>query len=263
MPSSRTLYVPKLRHNDHTAQIQKYFGKLERAEAVLPENAKFIFLCFTNRCGSNHVAELLASDGKLPRAGENLNYDTVIDLSRLNSLKTFQEYFSYLFTRLAYDGRFTLKVAPAHLELLNQTGILEQIIDRSHFILVERSDKLGQAISHLIAFQTGRFTSKMAGDATKEPTFNYNSLRLIIEGIAEDHKQFSLFFGHNGITPVHIVYEQLIQFPLRCFAAMAGGIGMPGLQLKQEKLSLKRQSGPLNEEWRRRYLDYLEATATP
>jgi trehalose 2-sulfotransferase len=228
---------------------------LEPAELTIPPQMKFIFLCYTNRSGSNHIAELLSSDGKIPLAGENLNSDTVLNLSKQKNCATFQDYFSFLMRHTSRNGIFTLKVAPAHLDLLGRTGIFDQLIDRSHFVLIERADKLGQAISHLIAFQTRRFTSAQEGDPQSQPVFNRESLERIIDGIAEDYKLFSQFFGHNGIVPIHLVYEQVVQFPIRSVAYAAAGLNMPGLQAKLENLKLTRQAGPLNEEWRRLFLN--------
>ena len=37
---------------------------------------ELVLVCFTNRCGSNYLCDLLFSTGEFNRGGEFLNYDT-------------------------------------------------------------------------------------------------------------------------------------------------------------------------------------------
>jgi LPS sulfotransferase NodH len=254
MPPARNLFYPRPRENVHLEAIEQHFGALERAPADLPPDVKFVFLCYTNRSGSNYVAALLASDLKLPMAGENLNFNTVIDVSREKGLTGFHQFFEYLVRLKARNGYFALKVAPAHLELLARSGILDQIISRSYFIEIERADKLGQAISLALAFQTGRFTSEMEGhdDAVR---FDRSELQHIITAITEDHRKFGAFFGQNGIVPAHLIYEHVVKFPVRSLTYATSCLGLPDLRVDPRKVTLRRQAGPVNERWRRLFLN--------
>lgn len=255
MSVPRKAFFPKIPINDHLTNITQFFGQVANAPAIIPDDAKFIFLCFTNRSGSNYMAELLASDKRLPPARENLNFDTVIDHARQNFLKSIQAYFSYLVNLTKKNGFVCIKTAPSHIELLGNSGILDQIVDRSRFVLIERSDKLAQAISHSIAFQTGKFMSTMNEPNRKvEPTFNREQLDKIISNIADEYRDFSLFFGRNGIVPAQVVYEQMVRDPVQTLAFVGDMIGVPGLTIKPENVRLDRQAGHLNAEWRQKYL---------
>lgn len=260
------LFIPKISPNDHLQNITDFFGQVAYAPADIPENLKFVFLCFTNRSGSNYLAELLASGQVLPMAGENLNFDTVIDHARQKFLRSFQEYFSFLVRHTQENGVVCIKIAPAHIELLGQSGIFDQIISRSRFILIERSDKLAQAISHLIAFQTGRFMSTMSGlEQNKKPDFDREKLDEIISNIANEYRDFSLFFARNGILPAHVIYEQMVADPAKSMSFVGSVLGLPGLEIKPDKMRLDRQAGSLNAEWREKYLqhDIAEMNAEP
>ncbi len=250
----RPLYIPQVRQNPHLQAIVEHFGTLEQKPTDIADDLEFVFIGFTNRCGSNYVAELLASDGRLPIGGEHLNFDAVVDNSKKHSLRSFQEYFSFLMRQTVHKKRAVIKVAPPHIELMVQSGILMQVFDRSRFVLVERSDKLDQAISHVIAFQTGKFTSKMTGYEGQEAKFDASIVSRVINGIAEDYRFFSSFFGLNGIKLAHVIYEQVVQDPQRAVTYIGNIIGLPDLQVMKEKLSLERQANALNTEWRRMYL---------
>ncbi|MDD2878430.1 MAG: Stf0 family sulfotransferase [Acidiphilium sp.] len=255
MTLARKIFFPKTPINDHLTNIAQYFGHVRYAPALIPDEVKFIFLCYTNRSGSNLLAEILASNKRLPLAGENLNFDTVIEHAQRKSFQSFQQYFTFLVRHTKENDTVAIKISPAHIELLGKSGILDQIISRSHFILIERGDKLAQAISHLIAFQTGKFMSTMdAQQAQAEPVFDREKLDTIIATIADEYRDFNLFFGWNGIVPAQVVYEQMVHNPSQTLAFVSDMIGVPDLEIKPHSVRLGRQAGRLNEEWRQKYL---------
>lgn len=247
------VFYPEITANEHLEKISGYFGGLERRQADIPDDLRFIFICFTNRSGSNYLAELLCSSQTLPEAGENLNFDSVIGHARQKNLKSFQDYFSFLLRRTQRNGFVAIKIAPGHIELLGRTGILDQIITRSQFILMERSDKLAQAISHLIAFQTGKFMSTM-DDGAKHPEFDRAQLDNIITTIADEYRDFNLFFARNGLVPTHMIYEQLVDAPMQRMSYLARQLGIAGLRIEPAGLRLGRQSGDVNEAWKSLYV---------
>ncbi len=251
----RKLFFPVLEQNPHLKKVEAHFGKIRGPAAELPDETSFVFVCFTNRCGSNYLAELMASGGDYNVAGEDLNWDTVINHSNRLNLESFQAYFSFLARHLRRSERVFIKAATSQIELLGRAGILDQVIARSKFILIERNDKLGQAISHAIAFATGRFTSHTEGIKTAEEVeYSRKQIEQIIGGIAEQYRQFDVFFGRNGLTPLCIAYEQLITDPQAHLAVIARHLGVEALVMNPERLRLERQTGPVNAAWRERYL---------
>jgi LPS sulfotransferase NodH len=253
--SKKKLFFPTVSHNDHLKNTTQFFGAIAHAPANIPEHIKFIFICFTNRSGSNYLAELLASDQYHNVAGEDLNSDEIIRQSQKNSLKSFQEYFSFMVDDRKKNGFVCLKISTFQIEMLGKSGILDQIIHRTHFVIIERSDKLAQAISHLIAFQTGVFSSiKSHWEKKSEPVFERESLDHIIENIAESYGHFNIFFARNGIRPVNVIYEQMVEDPSRTLSFISSRTETPKLKVAPERIQLERQAGRLNAEWRQKYL---------
>ncbi len=254
-PPFETLRLPSLRENEHLDALQAYFGSLAPAPAFIADDLEFIFICFTNRCGSNYLAALLASGGALPEAGENLNAQTVIEHAETHGFRTFQAYFSFLAASTAHNGRVAIKVTPAHIELLTRTGILPQIIGRSRFVVSERSDKLAQAISHLIASHTGQFTLTGAtAGSLPEPVYDQAQLNMIMRDIADTYRDFNLFFSANGIVPGRACYEQLVDDPFRALALLKSSLGLERLEINPGNVRFRRQAGALNTAWRAAYL---------
>ena len=255
-------FSPSVTRNSHLANLTAFFGEVapRQAPPPPPPDVKYVFVCYTNRCGSHYFAELLASNGNYNRADENLNWDTVKNHAVKQGFKSFQDYFHWLVSTYQKAGRFFIKVAVAHLELLYRAGILDLIADRSQFLLIERGDKLAQAISHALAFGTGRFTSISAGSLTPEEImFSRLHIDYIVEEIAEFQKQFDLFFARNGFVPTKIVYEHLVADPAAQIKYAGEQLGLADLWIDPSKLRLEPQAGPVNERWRQSYLNGADA----
>ena len=237
----------------HRAAIAGMFAP--DAPAVVPDPAlRFVFLCFTNRCGSNYLAELLASTGALNRAEEVFNGETIAEHARAEGLGSFAAYVDFLCRRLAREGRFLSKIGLEQLLMLTETGLLDQIGDRAQFLLIERQDKLAQAISLLVAIQTQQWTSRHSRRMGDEALV-YDR-RILDEQqtlIAQQNFGFYRFFASNGIVPKHIAYEQLAAAPEALVAEIGAWIGRSGLVADPAALPIARQESPIKAAWRARY----------
>jgi LPS sulfotransferase NodH len=255
-PAMRTVQFPALRQNQHIAKIADHFGGLE-GEFVPPTgDTSYVFLCFTNRCGSNFLSELLASSGQYNRAGEMLNWAGVIDRAKRHKLRTFQDFFARFVSRQRKSGHFFMKVALPHLDLLARSKVLDHVINNSRFILLERLDRLAQAISYLLAFETGSFTSKqIPSKAPEDIEFSRERIDRFLEQIALSYEQFEMFFGENGIVPLRVNYERVVANPESETAWLMRELGLPHSGVVFDKLNFERQSGPMNALWRERYLN--------
>ncbi|HQT47743.1 MAG TPA: hypothetical protein PLY97_11020, partial [Acidocella sp.] len=58
---NQRLYIPTVPSNPHLSSVIEYFGDFTPEPANIPDTINFIFLCYTNRSGSNYLASLLAS----------------------------------------------------------------------------------------------------------------------------------------------------------------------------------------------------------
>jgi len=251
-----SVFYPVPANNMHLKKIIEFFGALEPAPSEFPPGMRFVFLCYTNRCGSNYVAEIIASSGDYNLAGEDLNFDTVLTHSRNQGFTTFQAYFTHLVKIKAKAGVFFLKTAPTHIELLGRSGLLDQIVASTNFILVERADKLAQAISFAIAMGTNKYTSRQT--ATKEAAdviFDKQMITNMLGGLAEAHRQFVLFFGRNGLIPEMLVYERVASQPAEAFAGLSNRLAIPALKVALDRVRLERQADSTNDAWRRQYLN--------
>jgi LPS sulfotransferase NodH len=242
--------------NDHMQMVEARLGKIVPTPTEVRRNIRYVFLCFTNRCGSNYLANALSSSGHLNRAGEFFNGDAIVDNCLKEKVTSVPEYFNSLTYREGKNGFLVSKLSYTHLEILGKAGILDRIIDLSQYVMIERADKIAQAISYDLALQTGRWTHDMASQKSEaELEFSYIRAIEIIEAVIDQNKRFARFFALNGIMPSVVLYEQLAQDPAHEVRLLGRYLGVPELCYVPENVDVQRQAGRINREWYDRFVN--------
>ena len=224
------------------------------AGITLPDGLTYVIIVFTNRSGSSYLGELLASTGFFNPAKEVLNEDQVIPACAANVWASFSSYFAATAAEHARNRHFVFKSSIGQLAVMNHHGLLPRLLPHARFLLVERSDKLAQAISWSIATQTGQYTSL---DATKDrpaPSYDSLALREHIAFMIQVHASIDQFMALNGLQGLRLSYEIITSQPLVAGALACGWLGQPDLRCRPERIPLQRQATGRNDEWRTRFL---------
>jgi LPS sulfotransferase NodH len=250
--------VPPLLRNitcEHRDAVTHVLGPVRPEPRWAPPDLDVLFLCFTNRCGSNFLAQLLASTGAFNEAGEFFNAPTVLKHAMERGLRSLPAYFSALSVLVPHTGRIAAKVAIGQLLMLADAGILDALRGRATYLLLKRQDQLGQAISRVIAWQTGRWSSAHASDI-RESALLFDRVMIDTQQawVANENAAFSRFFSANGIVPVHVTYEDLLADPRPTIEAVGATMGLTGLCARLEKVAIRPQANGINGAWRSAYL---------
>jgi len=248
---------PQLRTiaSSHRIALTHALGPLRPEVGWTPPDIDVLFLCFTNRCGSNYLAQLLATTGAFNEAGEFFNAETVLEHATPRGLRSVGAYFSALPTLLSRSDRMAAKIGIDQLVMLADVGILDALGARATYLLLDRQDRLGQAISRLIAWQNGRWTTAHASNVPDSAlVFDRSAIDIELGQIAGANAAFSLFFSANGIVPVHITYESLLTDPVSAVGAVGARMGLADLRTRPENVAIHRQANAINAAWRRTYL---------
>jgi LPS sulfotransferase NodH len=245
----------RLPDNPHLRAILAQFGDVLVPAATIPVHRTLLLLCFTSRTGSTYLAELLEATGRLNLAGELLNEDTVKDDVRRHGHRRFADYLAAQFAWRMVEGRFALKVATPHLEILALAGVLDHCRASTRFVLLDRRDRLAQAISYEIAWQTGQWSSLTPIELSYD-RLRYSRARIAqaMATLAEDQRRLEQFFAENALRPVRVVYEDLVADPAAAVRAIGADIGLADLQADPARVRVRPQSGPLNERWHQMFL---------
>ena len=240
--------------NVHVGQLRPYL--VPPRKSIRPARCKnIVFLCFTNRSGSNYLAELLGSTRQINVGGEFLNFDTALVHIGQNGLNSFYDYFIGLIDKQSVKGNFACKIAITQIVLLQQAGLLDELMPYSRFVVSERADLLGQAISLEIASRTGKWTSYMQPTGSvSEADFDRNRLEMIIRNLSHEQQLFRLFFAINGLEHFQVNYEQLTSHTSTVMRMMCEWLQIEAPLGCFERTVTARQSDALNTAWRRKFL---------
>lgn len=212
-----------------------------------------VFVCFTNRSGSNLLAESLKDCGVMPRAREYFNIPNVKRFAEERGLATFSEFCGQLIVERSASGLFASKVGLSQIMLLCDQGLIGHAFPHPHFIHVKRNDLLGQAISLSIADQTKSWTSNQR--PRREPIFAREDVARKITGISTANARFEEFFALNGIHPYRVGYEDFVGAPQKYIDGIATWLGRPSGRFSTERVRIRRQADARNLEWKQRFLD--------
>jgi LPS sulfotransferase NodH len=206
------------------------------------------------RCGSHHLADLLRATGT---AGVPLEYfhtghwkNWVRRTGRSDPGGAFRLLWR---VRTTPNGVFGLKAHWRQFQKACQLR-LEPDLAGARFVQLTREDLLGQAISYVIASQTGSWDS---GTAPREsPEFSFPAIRAAIERIERERSGWNRFFASTGIQPLRITYEELTAAPdptmqQVCTHIGANWTGAP----RVERAGVQRTD--LSAAWRERFLDTI------
>lgn len=244
----------------HSARLQPLLIPVQLDASEL-KKYRVLFICFTNRCGSNYLAELLARSGLYNVAGEFLNFDTVLNHQKIKGFNSLAEYFSILMQERSVANNFACKISATQLAMLYRIGLLQQLAPSSKFLMIERGDLLKQAISLDIASRTGQWTSYMeARNAVDESSFEAAKLRRMIKSLARQQYYFRLFFGVNGINPFQVNYETLISDGAHVLNRLMSWLGHDRVSIRMDNTDTSKQSGQLNDLWRKKYFEQFTAS---
>jgi len=239
----------------HSVALRHFFGQLEPEPGWMPPDVDVLFLCFTNRCGSNYLAHLLATTGVFNEAGEYFNAPTVVQHAVPLGLRSLPAYFSALPTLVPNPGRIAAKAGVDQLMMLADVGILDALRGRATYLMIEREDRLGQAISRVIAAQNLRWSTGHVSEVPDSAlVFDHAWIKRELAEIAVMNAAFAQFFLANDIVPIRTTYEALLRNPSPAVEALAATMHLRNLRARPENVAIRRQANAVNDAWRRTYL---------
>jgi LPS sulfotransferase NodH len=219
-----------------------------------------VFICFTNRCGSNYLAELLASTQKLPAAGEVFNWPYVVKQSEERGFRSFEEFCGHLVRTRSVNGVFAGKVGWSQLYFLTRMRLIPELFATPRFIHIRRRDVLGQAISYVIAKQTGQWKSDITRRerdkqlAQPEPVYDADAISARIKSFTVANALLEEFFASFRFPLYQVVYEDIIRDELGTIRAITDWLGLGAANVDRGQTRLEAQRSTVNQEWRERFI---------
>jgi LPS sulfotransferase NodH len=218
-------------------------------------------LASTPRCGSNMLARALWHTGVAGFAEDYLSDDYVLDFFERWGFDTgapdelADSYIRKLMRhRTSPNGVFGIRI---HAGLLASTDVdLHEVMSHPGYIWMRREDRLRQAISYLLAEQTGEWivdgTYLPLRENLSPPTYSYEQIRRHIRLLDHDTAIWHEHFARRGAKPHVVTYEDLLE---RYEETVRGCLSWMGVTFSGQvpDPGIRRQAGELTERWVRRY----------
>jgi LPS sulfotransferase NodH len=237
----------------HRDPLERLFGPAPPSSPIDP-SLNFLFVCFTNRSGSNYLARLIASTGVLNVAEEVFNASTVQEHAGREGLRSLHDYTNFLARRLTLNGWLTAKLGIEQVLMLTEAGLLDAVLDRSKFLLIERRDTVAQAVSRLVAAQNGQWTSSQAAAIPDDQlVYARGAIDEQRVSIAFENHAFYRFFSSNDLVPKHLAYEALLESPEQHLSDIGRWLGFERFIGAPAAIGIRRQETAVKQSWIERY----------
>jgi LPS sulfotransferase NodH len=216
-------------------------------------------ICSTGRSGSTLLCSLLTNTGVMGVPHEYLNISRhgqfliTRFLGERDASVSMGEYFDAVVKhRTSPNGVFGIKAHSNQWLPYFKNGFLSGYFGDIKHVVIRRRDILGQAISLVIASQTGKWTSHE--EQISEPIYDRGEIEKAIKVTEHYNEIWDKFFAHAEIEPCTVFYEDLLERPTEEIQGVLDFVGVDAkVSIDLEQAGLKREATALNQEWKDRF----------
>jgi len=154
-----------------------------------------------------------------------------------------------------YLGEFTDRLREVGYSGSSELDVLAAAFAHPRYIRVVRLGKVEQAVSLWTAIQTQTWRDgERVADAGRQPVFHRAAIDHLVRRLTEQEDRWSALFAAAGLSPLTIVYEQLVEHWEPTLRRALRYLGVPGADtIELPEPPLRRQSGGRSQEWVERF----------
>jgi len=209
---------------------------------------RYAIVC-SPRTGSSYLCQLLESCGRAGRPTEHFNVDNTDMIKQLGDNKDIVHYGKTLLKNHTFNGVYGTKVVGTRepWEDFHQADL-----GITHWIRLDRADRLMQAISDDRANQTRQWYDKGKKEI-KESFYQPKGIQRSLDKLETEGKIFDEFFKDKDY--LSFIYETDIeQFPERTVTKILDYLGINSKNLPPIKTELKKQRNMDSYLWKVRFM---------
>lgn len=160
--------------------------------------------------------------------------------------------------RTTPNGFFGIKCLQAQLDrrFARAAEIRTFLLMFDRIVVLNRRDKLAQAISAVRAEQTGQWTSHLAG-AGREPVFDTRTISQRIHRFLVQDRALAAMKLDADRPVLALAYEEFRDAPAETWARVQEFLGVEPVPASDARPQTQRQRDALSAEWERLYLRHL------
>lgn len=252
-------------HLSHIGEHEKRLRKLANFDCIHPLGGAVFprplyLMAFTNRCGSNLLADYINQTGLIGGFHESLNFDTISSTADREGIDNISRYFYFLHERFAKQETLGVKASWDQILMLARFNVFS-MFPAVRVVHIRRAEVVSQAVSHWIAHQTKRWTSTMKGEQI-EPEYDFSAIQNIVSNIQMANSIIPILSRVLGAAHVGVLYEGLVRDPQTTVVNVTGTLGLELGAWKASAPKINKQADKVNERFVARFYGDLAECVT-
>ncbi len=139
-------------------------------------------------------------------------------------------------------------------KLISDRARVQHLLGIEHFVHLRRNDLVAQAVSLVLAPQTGIWHKNADGSAREidsdgsEPIYDEDRIAAELQMLEVEAEGWETWFESQSISPVRLTYEDLAADPAQALTDVLEAIGRP-VRLPLPDPGTARLAKHINDEW--------------
>ncbi len=238
--------------HQHETDILEFFGgDWSKVRMTTRFPGKGVFVLFTNRCGSNHLVDLMQQLPTLTMRNEIFNAVSVSRTCTGRKFETFDRYMRFMF-KGCETPNWGAKVGCVQLDMLKRFGVLDAFDGGTYVIWLKRKNVIAQAVSHFIAHHNLQWAS-FHEPKGETPEYDFHSIRRMVNAILKHNSDAELSLSVMGIRYHALWYEDYVARPQAHMRRIAQYLDEPFEKVERERSKFKKQDDPVKKEYEARF----------
>ncbi len=236
----------------HSKAVQRLFSAPAFSGTGPVFEKPLYLLGFTNRSGSNFLAEHLSNTGLFYPFWELLNEESLVKQQEKHGFSGFPDYIAHLYETIAPKKRqFGLKASATQIAMLHHFGILS-MFPETRIFHIYRNDVVEQAVSFSIAFQTKQWTSRQTVQDT-EVAYDFKDIHNRMRAVLKENQRIIEITSLLNLPILGLQYEAMTENPRAHIRRLLQFAGLDPKSAKFRKPELRKQATDQNVEFYRRF----------
>ncbi|MCA1748520.1 MAG: Stf0 family sulfotransferase [Parasphingopyxis sp.] len=213
-----------------------------------------LVILFASRAGSSYAGRLLANTPYFNEVTESFRPGHLDIYRERHGLADTAATAQWAIDHHGTPQAFALKGGFSQLIAGTLLGLWPEALERTHFLLLDRRDRIAQAVSLFKAQESGRFHSvQPEGARMIEADYDADKIAFHLEHIARNHRRFAALLDELGRPRRTVIYEDICADPAGFVRETCDWIGLAPPETVATETDLAPLRDELSEAWIARF----------